>query len=143
LKYVESEYRNALTEWGRMRVVNLRDKVTQVRSMHTTGRIVFIPRILLAPSAYYLEIEQMDVVTAFLANLLDEKINTEQPEGFTPGSDRGSVARSPGAPRTPFFDSNSTTNVPTTVKSPAGDRSSTVKYFRVWTIVGRGTVFAH
>jgi hypothetical protein len=45
--------------------------------------------------------------------------------------------------RTPFFDSNSTTNVPTTVKPPAGDRSSTVKYFRVWTNVGRGTVYAH
>ena len=68
-----------------MRVVNLRGQVTQVRSMHTTGRIVFIPRILLAPSAYDLEIEQMDIVTAFLANLLDEKINTEQPEGFMEG----------------------------------------------------------
>ena len=65
--------------------LNLRGQVTQVRSMHTTGRIVFIPRILLAPSAYDLEIEQMDIVTAFLANLLDEKINTEQPEGFTEG----------------------------------------------------------
>jgi hypothetical protein len=27
----------------------------------------------------------MDVVTAFLANLLDEEIHMEQPEGFTEG----------------------------------------------------------
>ena len=46
--------------------------------------------------------------------------------GLLCGSDRGSVARSPSASRTPFLDSNSTTNVPTTVKPPARDRSSTV-----------------
>jgi hypothetical protein len=30
----------------------------------------------------------MDVVTAFLANLLDEEIYMEQPEGFTDGTDK-------------------------------------------------------
>ena len=59
--------------------------------MHDAGQIVFIPRILLAPSAYDLEIEQMDVVAAFLAaflaNLLDEEIYVEQPEAFTDGTD--------------------------------------------------------
>jgi hypothetical protein len=39
--------------------------------------------------------------------------------GLLCGSDRGGLQNS-------FFDSNSTTNVPTTVKPPAGDRSSTV-----------------
>jgi hypothetical protein len=52
--------------------------------MHDAGRIVFIPRILLAP-AYDLEIKQMDVLTAFPANLLDEEIYMEQPEGFMEG----------------------------------------------------------
>ena len=56
--------------------------------MYDAGRIVFIPRIPLAPSAYDLEIEQMVVVTAFLANLLDEEIYMEQPEGFTDGTDK-------------------------------------------------------
>jgi len=54
--------------------------------MHDAGRIIFIPRILLAPSAYDLEIEQVDVVTVFFANLLDEEIYIEQPEGFTDGT---------------------------------------------------------
>jgi hypothetical protein len=40
-------------------------------------------RILLAiAAAFDLEIHQMDVVTAFLANILDEEIYMEQPEGF-------------------------------------------------------------
>src|SRR5271168_5105528 len=56
--------------------------------MHDAGRIVFIPRIILAPSAYDLEIEQMDAVAAFLANLLDEEIYMEQPEAFTDGTDK-------------------------------------------------------
>ena len=56
--------------------------------MHDAGRIVFIPRIMLAPSAYDLEIEQMDVVTAFLANLFEEEIYIEQPEGFTDGTNK-------------------------------------------------------
>jgi len=55
--------------------------------MHDAARIIFIPRILLAPSAYDLEIEQMDAVAAFLANLLDEEIYVEQPEAFTDGTD--------------------------------------------------------
>jgi hypothetical protein len=46
-------------------------------------------RILLAiAAAYDLDIDQMDVVTAFLANLLDEEIYMEQPEGFTDGTDK-------------------------------------------------------
>ena len=56
--------------------------------MHDAGRVVFIPRIMLAPLAYNLTIEQMDVVAAFLANLLDEEIYMEQPEGFTDGADK-------------------------------------------------------
>ena len=46
-------------------------------------------RILFAiAAAYDLEIDQMDVVTAFLANLLEEEIYMEQPEGFTDGTDK-------------------------------------------------------
>ena len=35
-----------------------------------------------------LEIHQMDVVTAFLANKLEEEIYMEQPEGFTDETDK-------------------------------------------------------
>ena len=46
-------------------------------------------RILFAiAAAFDLEIQQMDVVTAFLANQLDEEIYMEQPEGFTDGTDK-------------------------------------------------------
>lgn len=45
-------------------------------------------RILFAiAAAFDLELHQMDVVTAFLANKLDEEIYMEQPEGFTNGED--------------------------------------------------------
>ena len=45
-------------------------------------------RILLALAAICdLEIQQMDVVTAFLAGLLDTEIYMEQPEGFEQGDD--------------------------------------------------------
>ena len=47
------------------------------------------------------------------------------------------VARSPGASRTTFFDSNSTTNAPITVKPPAGDRSSTVIFVCEGALGGR------
>ena len=45
-------------------------------------------RILFAiAAAMDLEIHQMDVVTAFLANELDEEIYMEQPKGFVDGND--------------------------------------------------------